>query len=436
LQLHVDPLGGWSGDMFVAACLDAFPALWADVESAVAALGLGNEAACRLVPHNDGVLTGRRFQVAAEPGEPQPHDGRGVHVHRHDHDHHGGEHDPDGHADLPRAHGPHRAWTDVRNLLTSGRLDRVVADHAVGIFALLAGAEAEVHGVAADEVTFHEVGAVDSIVDIVAAAALIARLGATRWTAAPLPLGGGRVRTAHGSLPVPAPATALLLRGLATIDDGIGGERVTPTGAAVARYVLGDAASSPTGPRRLVASGTGFGTRTLPGLSNCLRVLAFEPVAGNQPGAYAHRELGVITFEVDDQSAEDLAHGLDHLRAREGVHDVVQSIVFGKKGRMATHIQVLVAPAFLHDTVAACFLETTTIGLRHHVVQGAALPRRSEDVEVEGHALRVKAVMRPDGSRTGKTEAADVASEPGHTARTRLRQAGEAAALARLGRED
>ncbi|MCW6510879.1 LarC family nickel insertion protein [Lichenifustis flavocetrariae] len=412
--------------MFVAACLDAFPDLWPEVEAAVAALQLGSEAACRLVPHQDGVLTGHRFNVAAEAAHALPdhaHDHPHGHHHRHEHDDHGPHHH----------HGAHRAWGEIRSQIESAALDRTVTGHAVGIFALLAQAEAEVHGVAEDAVTFHEVGAVDSIIDIVAAALLITRLDATRWTSAPLPLGGGRVRTAHGLLPVPAPATALLLRGLETIDDGIAGERVTPTGAAIARYLLASHAPAVNGARRLRATGTGFGTRVLRGLSNCLRVLAFdeaEAVAGAFD--YAHRQLCVITFEVDDQSAEDLTHGLDHLRALDGVHDVLQSVAFGKKGRLATHVQVLVAPERLDDAIAACFTETTTIGLRHNIVQGVALVRRFEEVDVGGRAMHVKAVTRPDGSVTGKTEAGDVAAEPGHVARTALRRAGEAAALTRL----
>ncbi|MDX7953209.1 LarC family nickel insertion protein [Lichenihabitans sp. Uapishka_5] len=427
MQVHIDPLGGWSGDMFVAASLDAFPDLWPEIKAAVAALGLGPQASCRIVPHQDGGLTGRRFTVAAEAegNEGARHHGHAPHHHAHDgshsHDHH--HHPADDHA-----HAPHRAWADIRALIASAPIDRRVIDHATGIFALLAKAEATVHGVGEDAVTFHEVGAVDSIVDIVAAGMIIARLDATRWTTAPLPLGGGRVRTAHGLLPVPAPATALLLRGLDTIDDGIGGERVTPTGAAVARYLLGPAAGSAV-PRRLLATGIGFGTRQLPGIANCLRLLAFEEAAPPAPGGFAHRELAVIAFEVDDQSAEDLTHGLDHLRALEGVHDVIQSVAFGKKGRMATHVQVLVAPGRLEAAIAACFSETTTIGLRHHLVQGAALRRKALEVEVEGRRLRVKSVERPDGTRTGKTEAADVAAEPGHAARVRLRQAGVAAAL-------
>ena len=284
---------------------------------------------------------------------------------------------------------------------------------------------------AEDDVSFHEVGAIDSIVDIVAAAELIARLGAATWWSSPLPLGSGRIRTQHGLLPVPAPATALLLRGLTTIDDGIPGERVTPTGAAVARYLLPRERPAPK-PRRLMASGTGFGTRRIPGISNCLRVLVFEPESENPPAvsaAFTHRELGVIIFEVDDQSAEDLANGLDRIRVLPGVHDVIQSVAFGKKGRMATQVQVLAAPATLEGTIAACFSETTTIGLRFQTVQGAALPRVAETVDIDGRSLRVKLVQRPDGSVTAKTEASDVAGDADHASRVELRRQAEEMAL-------
>ena len=425
MQVHVDPLGGWSGDMFVAACLDAFPHLWPDVQAAVDGLGLGPQSECSLVPHHDGVLTGHRFAVAAEANAPAPHHSRAHGSPGHEHTPHHETHDHHHHD-----HAPHRHWADIRRQLEAAPLKPAVVDHAVGIFALLAEAEAAVHGISEADVSFHEVGAVDSIVDIASAAVLIAGIGASRWTAAPLPLGGGRVQTAHGLLPVPAPATALLLRGLTTIDDGITGERVTPTGAAIARYLLQDTeATGRPAPRTLVASGTGFGSRTLPGVSNCLRVLAFDEAAVRPAGggSFGHRELGVIEFEVDDQSSEDLTHGLDHLRARPGVHDVIQSVAFGKKGRMATHVQVLVDPKQLDDTIAACFVETTTIGLRHHIVHGAALTRRFETVEIEGRTIHVKAVTRPGGQVTGKSEAADVATHAGHDARARLRHAGSRA---------
>jgi len=445
LDIHLDPLGGWSGDMFVAALLDAFPEHWPAVEAAVAALDLGPDAACRLVPHrDDAALTGRRFLVEAEDRGHAHHgddhrdhgyDPRFGHSHGEGHRHHDDGGHRQGHSEGRRPHD-HRAWSSIRALIEASRLGARVKREALAIFSGLAEAEGAVHGVPPEEVAFHEVGAVDSIVDIVAAAQIIALVGARHWSAAPLPLGSGRVRTAHGILPVPAPATALLLRGLDTIDDGIGGERVTPTGAALARHLLvGTPAAAPR-PRRLARTGTGFGTREIPGISNCLRVLAFEeavgPDLGGTPSGFSHRELGVIAFEVDDQSAEDLSAGLDHVRAMPGVHDVVQSVAFGKKNRMATHVQVLVAPDRLDAAIRLCFAETTTIGLRFHTVQGAALPRGFDTVAVEGRDLRTKSVTRPDGSRTAKTESADVAAEPGHVARTRLRRDAEALALIRL----
>ncbi len=435
MDIHLDPLGGWSGDMFVAALLDAFPDHLAAVERAVASLDLGPEAAIRLVDHRDTAgLTGRRFLVKADDQART----QAAHQHGHDHGrpdhHHHGETPGHQHHDASLGHH-HRTWTSIRALIEGSALDARVKAEAVAIFAGLAHAEGQVHGVPVDAVAFHEVGAVDSIVDVVAAAQLIALLDVERWTASPLPLGSGRVRTAHGILPVPAPATALLLQGLDTIDDGVPGERVTPTGAAVARHLLLGGEAVPPRRRRLARSGTGFGTRELAGISNCLRVLAFEPAAefGTLAASqFSHRELGVITFEVDDLSAEDLANGLDHVRAMPGIHDVVQGIVFGKKGRVATQVQVLVAPERLDDAIRLCFAETSTIGLRFGTVQGAALPRGFDTVRVDGHDLRTKHVTRPDGSRTVKAEASDVAPAPGHAARLQLRREAEFLALSRL----
>jgi uncharacterized protein (DUF111 family) len=289
----------------------------------------------------------------------------------------------------------------------------------------LADAEAQVHGIAPDAVTFHEVGAADSIADIAAAAWLIAaqetQAGAARWSAGPLPLGGGQVRTAHGLLPVPSPATALLLRGFAVQDDGIGGERVTPTGAAILRH-LGAQAAPPPGPRTLRATGLGFGTRRLRGLPNLLRVLIGESAA--DVPEQDRRSLSVICFEVDDQTPEDLAIALGFLRAVPGVVDVVQMAAFGKKGRMAVHVQILAAPESAEAAIDAAFRETTTLGLRVQTAEGRMLRRAMDSVAVDGQALRVKRAARPGGA-TAKTESDDLAATQGHAARQRLRFAAE-----------
>jgi uncharacterized protein (DUF111 family) len=303
----------------------------------------------------------------------------------------------------------------------------------VSIFELLAHVEAKVHGVSPADVVFHEVGAWDSIADIVGAAYLIHVLEA-RWTVSAIPIGSGRIKTAHGIMPVPAPATALLLEGFDTINDGIPGERVTPTGAAILRYLCQDKALTTPTSGQLLRSGIGFGTRKLDGISNCVRALVFDEVASTGEGVRdartggSHRQLAVVEFEVDDQSAEDLAMGLSHLRAHAHIFDVVQSAVFGKKGRMATSVRVLASPEAIDAVLDACFRETTTIGLRYHMVHGAALVRHAVEVNVDGERLRVKCVERPGGT-TAKAESVDVMDQQDHVHRTIRRARAVHAAL-------
>jgi uncharacterized protein (TIGR00299 family) protein len=434
LDIHLDPLGGLSGDMFVAALLDAFPEHWPHVQATIASLKLGEEGECKLAPHRDHSFAGRRFLVGTNRTPLSPSVGRqragnhGESLHSHERSAH---HE---HSDDQDHQAGHKAWADIRAELGRSSLDDDVKRHALAIFSLLAEAEAKVHGVEVDSVTFHEVGAVDSIVDIVAAAQLISLVRADRWTSAPLPIGSGRIHSAHGVLPIPAPAAALLLQGLPVIDDGVPGERVTPTGAALAAYLIDSRVTSTPRILRMSRSGVGFGGRTLQGLSNCLRALAFEegtPLERSTlAGSIDRRQLAVITFEVDDQSPEDLAAGLDHIRGLHEVFDVTQTPVFGKKGRMAAHVQILVSPQELESVIVACFEETTTIGLRHQLTEGAILRRRFETIEMEGgDNLRVKIVERPGATQSGKAEVADVASHRGHLKRARLREEAVARAL-------
>jgi pyridinium-3,5-bisthiocarboxylic acid mononucleotide nickel chelatase len=430
LDVHLDPLGGLSGDMFVAALLDAFPEHWPHVQSTIASLKLGEEGECALSPHRDHAFAGRRFLVGRDREALNPSESRQAADHR-THSHEADRHHEHFHARENRA--GHKAWADIRAELDRSGLDADVKNRALAIFKLLAEAEAKIHGVEVDAVTFHEVGAVDSIVDIVAAAQLISLIRADRWTSAPLPIGSGRIHSAHGVLPVPAPAAALLLQGLPVMDDGVAGERVTPTGAALAAYLIDRHAKSNARILQMSRSGIGFGGRTLPGLSNCLRVLAFDEATplerSTAAGSIARRQLAVITFEVDDQSPEDLAAGLDHIRELHEVFDVTQTSVVGKKGRMAAHVQILVSPNALEGVIVACFEETTTIGLRYQLTEGAILRRRFETIEMEGgDSLKVKIVERPGGVQSGKAEAADVAHHHGHLRRAHLR--GEAVALA------
>jgi len=388
-HIHLDPIGGIAGDMFAAAMADAFPECVPGLMAELAKLS-GGELRSKVLGHHDSALKGSRFLVEAEP-----------------HSH---------------AHVAHR---EIRERLGKAGLDPAVLRHALALFALLADAEAEVHGVSPDEVEFHEVGAFDSIVDFVAAAYLIATLAPERWTCAPLPLGGGRVKTAHGVLPVPAPATALLLRGLDVIDDGVDGERVTPTGAAIVRYLTkpgpgpGQARARPgPGPGQapvfVVAAGHGFGTRKLPGMANVLRVLAFTHSA-RLPGPL-DEEIATLAFEIDDQTAEDLAVALDRIREAPGVLDAAQIPVHGKKGRLATQVQVLARLDAADEVADLCLSQTTTLGVRI----GRVWRRTAMRAVVETHVpepVRVKVAQRPTGEITAKAEIEDLARIPGDRSR-------------------
>jgi uncharacterized protein (TIGR00299 family) protein len=392
VHIHLDPVGGIAGDMFVAALLDRRPDLGEGLREALRAVRLPASVRIEVVPHKDRVLTGTRFVVRDEAA-PADH-----------------------------AHTPFR---EIRRRLAESDLAEGVRARALDIFARLADAEGRVHGLRAEEVTFHEVGAWDSIADIVGAAFLIDALGARGWSTAPLPLGSGRVRTAHGPLPVPAPATALLLEGLEVLDDGVGGERVTPTGAAILRH-LEPTARPPREPLVVAGTGIGFGTRELPGLSNVLRALFLDESEPELTG----ESVAVIEFEVDDQSGEDLAVALDHVRDTEGVLDVLQAPAFGKKGRLTAQVRILADPTALDRVIRTCFRETTTLGLRWHNERRSILERSVRTWVGSAGSVSVKAARRPSGALTGKAEIDDVADGTGGFAeRERLRREAEAGVL-------
>ncbi|MBI3528691.1 MAG: LarC family nickel insertion protein [Betaproteobacteria bacterium] len=414
MHIHLDAVGGVAGDMFIAAMLDAFPDLRDGVLAAIRAAGLPADVHVGFAEHQDHALTGLRFRVI----EPRV-------------------------AELMVAahHHPHTPFADIRTHLQACALTPAVRTHAIEIFSVLAEAEAKVHGKTVDTVSFHELGEWDSIADIVGAAYLIDAVAlietgaliepmalidavASTWSVSSLPLGRGKVKTAHGMLPVPTPATVLLLEGFEFTDDGLEGERVTPTGAAILRH-LGCTQAASRRSRRLLRTGIGFGARTFPGISNVLRVLAFEEARESR----GSDEVAQVQFEVDDQTPEDLAIALDKLRSHPSVLDVLQTPAFGKKGRMTMHIQLLADVADMDGVFDACFSETTTIGLRYQVMQRRKLARASTTVEAAGRQMRVKVAERP-GRKTAKVEADDLLNVIGGRAeRERLQREAEQVVL-------
>lgn len=378
--------------MFVAAMVDAWPDLKGGTLAAIRAASVPQSIELKVLPHKDHSLSGTRFEVKA----PQT-------AERHE----------------------HHSFKELCGRLNGSNLPSATRARAIDIFARLATAEAKAHGIDKEDVAFHEVGAWDSIADVVGAAHLIEGVGAARWSVGSIPLGSGRVKAAHGILPVPAPAVTELLKGFLVHDDGLEGERVTPTGAAILGH-LGPDCGGAHAPARMTRCGTGFGTRSFPGLSNVLRVLAFE--GADLP--LAQEEVAVLHFEIDDQAPEDLAVGLDHLRAHPGVLDVIQAPAFGKKGRMMAQIQVLARPDALENIMAVCFTETTTLGVRWDVVRRAVLERGTGSHQRGEAPVDVKYARRPRGIITAKAEIDDVAAAAGgHAGRTRRRRAAEDAIL-------
>jgi uncharacterized protein (TIGR00299 family) protein len=386
MHAHLDPVGGIAGDMFIAAILDAWPEWQDDLFSALAELRMPQGWVPQLEISRQHGVQGRHFTLL-EPANKQRF--------------------------------PSGRYAQICERIDASALSDSVKQHALGIFKLLAQAEARIHGIPIDNVHFHELADWDSIADIVAAGWLIDRIGATSWSTAPLPLGSGMINTEHGPLPVPAPATSLLLEGLDTLDDGLSGERVTPTGAAIMRYLAPTVRPIQTG--RLARQGFGLGSRTLPDRANTLRLLVWESATQ----APVDSQVAVITFEIDDQTSEDLALALNRLRALDGVLDVAQLAIYGKQNRLAHQIQLLTNPGDLTAITEQCLLETTTIGLRWRLEQRMTLPRALREYE----GLTVKTVPRPDGSFSAKADIASLNDTRSHQTRQQRRHSAEIQAL-------
>ena len=413
LAIHLDLVGGISGDMFVAAMVDALPALAVPVLEAVAAVCPAGAPEAVFQETANGGLRARRFGLALTAGRRAYRVAAAQRA--------GAHASAAGHAGT--------AYSALRQQLERAPLSAPTRHHALALLALLAAAEASVHGVAVDAVHFHEIGDWDSLLDVVAAGCIAAQLEGAQWSASAPPLGSGKVRTAHGLLPVPAPATSLLLTGYPWHDDGIAGERVTPTGAAILRYLVPAAScAARRDPGRLLGVGCGAGTRTLPGLPNIVRVLVSERLA--HPVQDDERDIvAILEFEIDDMTGEEIALAADRLRAEAGVLDVSVGMRQGKKGRQLADFRLLARPQASAAIAQACFSETTTLGLRLREEVRRILRRSEFTTTVGTGAVRVKVSDRPGGNQTAKAAHDDVAGTRGLDARRKTRAAATRRAL-------
>lgn len=279
----------------------------------------------------------------------------------------------------------HRTINDIESIIRAGDLPAGVRERALETFELLARAEAKVHGVPRDEVHFHEVGAVDAIVDIVGAAAALEHIAPERVVTSAIPTGRGETSSEHGIIPVPGPAVIELLGGAILYGAGEG-ELVTPTGAAILA-----AASHSFGPlpqMRLQASGYGAGSRDLP-TANVLRVLMGQSVGSGPAGTAA----ALIETNIDDMSPELVAHALQIL-LDEGASDAWLTPIVMKKGRPAWTLSVLAPPPMVESLLETLYRETTTFGARVTEVHKDELERAWQEVEVAGATVRLKVGTR------------------------------------------
>jgi uncharacterized protein (TIGR00299 family) protein len=391
----------------------ALAARWVDVLVPTPGAGMSSAGAARRA----------RTGGARRPRPGAARERRRLHDHAHEHGHGSGA---EAHPHPDR--GPGRRWTEIRRRIERARLVAPVRERALAIFSALAAAEARVHGIAVEEVHFHEVGAVDALVDVVGAAVGLHRLGIGRVTCTPLPLGHGSVDTDHGRMPLPAPATLELLRGLPVVPAHLAWETVTPTGAAIVRTVVDAFCELPA--MRIEAVGHGAGNDRAGGLPNVLRVLL-----GRTDGFGADRVVQ-LEAHLDDLNPEHFEYLMERL-FEAGALDVALQHLQMKKNRPGFSVRVVARPAERDVLARVLFAESTTLGVRVTEADRVVLPRVVTRVGTPFGPVRVKWVADGDGRPCPSAEYEDckrVARRVGVPLREVVRVAEEAARAAGPGR--
>ena len=423
---YLECFSGISGDMLLGALVDAgLP--FACLEETAAALNVGARLEMRKVSR--GGLAATKVDVIT-PDTPHEAHSQPAHklgapgldsetwetTHSHsevDHDHAQHEHHHPAHElrapSIPRSsaewvgdqevqpasvhpahhHAPHRSLSAIIAIIRAAPLSESVKKRSIRAFQLLGEAEAAIHSVPIEEVHFHEVGAVDTIVDIVCAAAGAEALKVDKWLASPLNVGSGTVLCQHGTLPVPAPATLALLADAPVYAAGPPMERVTPTGAVLLRML--DVQYAPLPAMRILK--TGYGARETAGQPNLLRLLI-----GEEDSSAVTESIAVIETVIDDSNPQVLAYVSEKLLAA-GAWDVYRASVQMKKGRGGVQMTVLCRPDLMPVIQEIIFRETTSIGLRWRLENKLALAREFAQIETRWGKVRIKIARLPNGDQ-------------------------------------
>ena len=350
---YLDCFSGISGDMFIGALLDAGLPLHV-LENRLRTLPLNNYQ-LEITKESRNNIFGTRFAVEFMPTEQPP-----------------------------------RNLETLREIVHKGDLSRTVKEKAVEVFEQIARVEGKIHNISPEKVNFHEVGAVDSIIDIVGTLIGIEHLDLASLSASHIPLGSGFVDTAHGTIPVPAPATVELLKGIPVYDAGIPHEMVTPTGAALVKNMVGSFGSMP--PMVVRTVGYGVGKRVFPEKPNLLRILVGDP----QPERDVET-IVVLETNVDDTNPEWLGHLMERL-FKTGALDVVFCPIQMKKNRPGVQVQVVGSPDHKEPLMEVLFRESATLGIRFHYTQRQVLNRSKAEVKSPWGKIQVKKVENRDGT--------------------------------------
>jgi uncharacterized protein (TIGR00299 family) protein len=398
---YLDCFSGMSGDMFLGALVDAGVPVRV-FEETVAALDIG--ARLEISRVNRSGISATKVDVYVHGEKELPREvywEQHAHEHHHEHEHaHGPEHD---HVELrehnyarasqepsrtgaPAPHEHGRGLTEIREIIRRAAISAGAKQTAIAIFEALGAAEAKIHNSDIKNIHFHEVGAVDAMVDIVCAAVGAEALGVDEIISSPLNVGGGTVKCAHGTFPVPAPATVELLKGAPVYSSGIQAELVTPTGAAIVKTLAKRFAPFPE--MKIEKSGYGAGTRDFPGHANVVRLTIGE----SQPELAAKTSQETITVleaNLDDLNPQVFGYVMDRL-LEEGALDVFAIPVQMKKSRPGTLLTVLCKPEDATRLTHLIFTETTTLGVRRREEKRHTLARKWITVTTRWGDVRLK----------------------------------------------
>ena len=388
---YLECFAGISGDMLMGALVDAGAPL-DRLQQAAASLALGAELRVTRVSRSgiqstkiDVMVDGRLHETAAATGpvEHQPARNGDAH-HAHDHEHHHAHDHSHKHEHSAGHHEHSRSLPQIRDLLMRADLTERARSLSLTAFSLLAEAEGRIHGIPPEEVHFHEVGGIDAIVDIACCAVAVDALDLDGWYCSPVNVGSGFVNCAHGRFPVPAPATAELLKNLPVYSAHVQAELVTPTGAALLRAL--DCRFEAVPVMRTQAIGYGAGTRNPERFPNVLRVSIGE-AADVHP--FNRDKVTVLECAVDDLTPQVLAHTAQ-LALERGALDVMSSPVTMKKGRLGTLLTVLCKAGDAAHLQELIFRETSTLGIRVREENRVILARQTTLVQTEFGAIHIK----------------------------------------------